>query len=147
VATRQTTVFLPRLFDDDSLRLAPVGRAVADSDNVAAAVLDALIQGPNGDERAADFEYALDRRTRVLGVSVRDGTAMADFGAGLERVHGRPFTELVYWSIVYTLTEAPGVQRVELHQNGAPLTMLGDPPFTVPPQGTRDQAPDWARPR
>jgi hypothetical protein len=83
----------------------------------------------------------------VLGVTVENGTAVADLGAGLEQVHGQPFSELVYWSLVYTLTETPGVRRVELRQFGAPLATLGEPPFPVPSQATRDQAPDWARPR
>ncbi len=146
-AARQTTIFLPHLLADGSLRLEPVPRSRVDSGNLARDALEMLVEGPTGDERAADLQYALDRRTQVLGVTVDSGTAVANFGNGLDRVHGRPFSELVYWAVVYTLTQAPGVDRVELRQYGTPLRTLGDPPFSVPATAMRDQAPDWVRPR
>jgi len=135
------------LQEDDTLRLAAVGRHVPAGDPPATAALRALIDGPTGDERAADFEYPLDRRTRVHSVAVEDRVAVVDFGEGIERVHGRPYSELVYWSIVYTLTEAPGVDAVALRHDGQPMAALGDPPFALPQLGTRDGAPDWALPR
>ena len=146
-ATAGVTIYLPRLFEDGSLGLQGVPRVVAASDDPAWEMLQALIRGPDGDERAANFQYALDRRTRVLNVHVDGGTCTIEFGQGLEQVHGRPFSELVYWSIVFTLTEVPGIQRVVLTRGGAPLQHLGDPPFALPAQGTRDAAPAWARPR
>jgi spore germination protein GerM len=142
------TIYLPRLFDDGSLGLQAAPRVATETGETARYALDALIRGPNGDERAADFQYALDRRTQVLDLRVEEGTAVVELDeAGLQRVHGRPFSELVYWSIVFTLTEVPEVQRVVLTRGGEPLPSLGDPPFPLPRLGTREVAPPWARPR
>jgi spore germination protein GerM len=111
------------------------------------AALELLVAGPNADERAADYEYPLSPRTRINRDTVADGIATADFAAGLDEGHGRRYSELVYWAIVYTLTEAPGVRGVSLAVNGLAITSLGDPPVPIPAIGRRDQAPDWARPR
>ncbi len=80
-------------------------------------------------------------------MTVGAGTATVDFESGIEKVHGRPFSELVYWSIVYTLTEVPAVDRVALLYRGQPLQEIGFPPVPVLPVATRADVPDWARPR
>ncbi len=145
--TRQIVIYLPRRFADDSLGLQAVSRAVPVELESARAAATALIAGPDGDERADDFQYPLDRHTRLLGVWVESGTATLDLGDEVDRVRGRPYSELVYWSIVYTLTEVPGVERVALRRLGEPLLELGTPPFRVPPTGSRAEAPAWAHPR
>jgi len=142
------TIYLPRLFEDDSLGLQAVDRHVASTGVPARDALEALIKGPDGPERARDFEYALDRRTRVVYLQVEGGTVVIELDdEGLARVHGRPFSELVYWSLVYTETEIPGVERVLLRRAGEPLQSLGDPPYAVPGAAGRQDAPAWARPR
>lgn len=143
----QITIYLPRLFEDNSLGLRAVARDVEPSEVRGREALEALIRGPNGDERAANFQYALERRTRVKTFRVEGGTAMIELDEGLERVHGRPFSELVYWAIVYTLTETPGVERVVLARGDAPVTELGAPPARVPAPAGRVDVPSWARPR
>lgn len=147
VGATQIRVYLPRLFEDGSLGLQGVPRHVVLSDDQVRDVLTALIRGPDGNERAEDYQYALDRRTQLVMARAEVDTAHVEFDDGLRRVHGRPFSELVYWSIVYTLTELPGIEAVSLWQGDRPLAALGDPPFPVPPRGTRAAAPAWARPR
>jgi len=86
-------------------------------------------------------QYALDRGTRILGLSLNDGTAVIELDSeGLDRIHGRPFSELAFWSLVFTMTEAPGIESVTLVKDGTPLAALGDPPFTLPTQASRSQA-------
>lgn len=146
-AAASFTIYLPRLFEDDSLGLRGVARNLTWSDAPARDAIDQLIRGPDGDERAADFHYALDRRTRLRSATITDGTAIVDFETGLERVHGRPFSELVYWSILYTATEVPGVERLVLQEGGGRLSELGFPAFSVPAVAMRSGAPAWVRPR
>jgi len=141
------TIYLPRLFEDGSLGLRAVSRSITRPDDPARDAIEELVRGPTGDERADDFQFALDPRTRLRSIQIPAGTATLDFETGLDRVHGRPFSELVFWSIVYTLTEAPGVDRVTLLYRGEPLRELGSPPFPVPAGVTRGNAPDWVRPR
>jgi spore germination protein GerM len=145
--TRPITIYLPRRFLDDALGLQAVARSVPADQEPAHAALAALIAGPDGDERADDFQYPLDRRTQIRAVRVEDHVAVVDLGAEIDRVRGRPFSELVYWSIVYTLTEVPSVERVALRREGEVLAQLGDPFFAVPAAAGRAEAPAWARPR
>jgi spore germination protein GerM len=140
-------IYLPRLFEDGSLGLRAVGRSATRPDDPARDAMEALVRGPTGDERADDFQFALDPRTGIRSIQVAGSTATVDFESGLERIHGRPFSELVFWSMVYTLTEAPGVERVTLLERGEPLRELGSPAFAVPASATRADAPDWVRPR
>jgi spore germination protein GerM len=123
-------------------------RQLPAGENVARATLEVLIQGPTGLERANNVQYALDRRTRILGLALNDGTAVIELDPeGLDRIHGRPFSELAFWSLVFTMTEAPGIDRVSLVRAGAPLTVLGDPPFSLPTRAGRSEAPPWVQPR
>jgi len=140
-------IYLPRLFEDGSLGLQAVARPIGLPDDPARDAIEQLIRGPTGDERAADYQFALSAHSRLRSVGVEAGTAMIDFESGIDRVLGRPFSELVYWSIVYTATEAPGVNRVALSYRGEALQEIGAPPFPVPAAATRADAPDWARPR
>ncbi len=140
-------IYLPRLYADGSLGLQAAPRSVVLADDPARDAMEHLVRGPTGDERAADYQFALDFRTRLRSVRVEAGTAAVDFETGIDRVHGRPFSEIVYWSIIYTLTEAPGVERVTLFYRGEPLDALGSPAFPVQPLATRDGAPGWVRPR
>jgi spore germination protein GerM len=132
---------------DEALGLQAVTRSAPAELEPAQAALAALIAGPNGDERADDFQYPLDRRTAIRSVRVENGTALLDLGTEIDRVRGRPFSELVYWSLVYTLTEVPGVERVALRREGEALTQLGDPFYAVPASAGRADAPAWSRPR
>ncbi|MBM2812850.1 MAG: putative Lipoprotein LpqB, GerMN domain protein [Chloroflexi bacterium] len=142
----EVVIYLPRLLDDASLTLQRVTRTVVTSGDPSRDALETLIRGPNGQERAEGLYPALDPHTQVLGLTVEAGTASVELDEGLRRVHGRPFSELVYWSMVYTLTEAPGVRGVRLVRGGGPLASMGDPAFELPAEGTRDSAPSWARP-
>lgn len=144
----EIALYLPRLFEDDSLGLRRVSRTIVPSGEPARDAVEALIRGPNGDERAADIQYPLDRRTRVLAARVEGGLVELELDdEGLRLVHGRPYSELVFWSIVYTLTEAPGVDGVMLLREGRPLLEFGSPPVAVPPGASRRDAPAWVRPR
>jgi hypothetical protein len=145
--TRPITIYLPRRFMDDTLGLQAVSRNVPIDREPALAAATALVAGPDGDERAADFQYPLDHHTRILGVQIEHGTAMIDLDEEIDRVRGRPYSELVYWAIVSTLTEVPGVERVALRRLGMPLLQLGTPPFPVPATASRADVPAWARPR
>lgn len=145
--TADITLYLPRRFEDDSLGLSPARRVISASGEGGRQVLEMLIQGPSGDERADDFQYPLSIRTRIISFSVEDGTARVEFDQELDNVRGRPYSELVYWSIVYTLTEISGIRGVALTRSGRPLREFGYPPVAIPVTAARADAPAWVRPR
>lgn len=140
-------VYFPRLFEDGSLGLRAAPRTARADAHVERQLLEALLAGPNGDERADSHYPTLDRRTRLLQVDLVGDLASIEFDLELRRVIGRPFSELAYWSIVYTATEVPTVERVTLVQSGGPLLSFGAPPVAISPGASRARAPEWVRPR
>jgi hypothetical protein len=145
-AGTETTIYLPRWFEDDTLGLRGVRRSVA-TDVLPQAIVQALIAGPNGEERASRFAYPLDTRTRAVAVRTVESMVFVELSDESRRVMGRPFSELVYWSLVYSLTEVPGLQRVGLERSGEPLLSFGQPLVPIMHTAGRDAAPTWARPR
>ena len=146
VSPTRVTVYFPRYFEDGSLGLRGVERTVR-ADQTARGALEALIAGPDGPERALDLEYPLNRRTKILSLGVESGIASVEFGPELAEVRGRPFSELAYWSIVYTLTDVSEIQGVSLLQAGQPLRNFGYPPVPIPVVAGRVDAPAWVTPR
>jgi spore germination protein GerM len=146
VSPQQISIYFPRYFEDGSLGLRAAQRTVG-SDAPALHALEALIAGPDGSERADDLEYPLDRHTQVRSFAIANGIATIELGPELDQVRGQPFSELAYWSIVFTLTEQPGVRGVALVRDGAPLRQFGYPPVPIQASAGRDQAPAWTKPR
>ena len=141
-------VYFPRLFEDGSLGLRAAPRTVPVADGrVTQHLLEVLLAGPNGEERAESHYPTLDRRTRLLRVAIVEDLASVELNEEIRRVIGNPFSELAYWSIVYTATEASPVERVTLTRFGEPLLRFGSPPVTIDPGASRTQAPAWVRPR
>jgi spore germination protein GerM len=133
-------VYFPRMDAQGKITLVRVERKVEDQVTPEVAVAQ-FIAGPTGAERAADLAIALHRATPIRSVSLREGTAVVDFGPEVQEVAGTPWVEAVYWSLVLTLLDVPGVQQIELRQDGRPLRTLGSPPFPLPSAPRREQAP------
>src|SRR5437870_5633461 len=74
-ATTAVTMYLPRWFEDDSLGLRGVSRSLPSND-LPRLLVEALIHGPNGEERAANFEYPFDPRTSVVAFRVDGARAV-----------------------------------------------------------------------
>jgi spore germination protein GerM len=146
VAATRTTLYFPRYFEDSSLGLRGVERPIPDDQPVRRA-LEALIQGPDGPERAADLNYPVNPHTAIVSFELVNGVVTVELGPELAEVRGRPYSELAYWSIVYTLTELPEVRGVALLHAGQPLREFGYPPVPIPAVASRSDAPGWAHPR
>jgi len=135
------SIYLPRMHSDGRVTLVRLPRSVGPGPVTAQRAVAAFLAGPSGEERARDVGIALRRATAVRGVEARDGTATVDFGAAVQEVSGTPWVAAVYWGLVLTLLDVPGVQHVALLVEGQPLQRLGTPPYPVPQDPRREQAP------
>lgn len=64
--------------------------------------------------------------TRVLGVNLQaDGTAVVDLSAEAAHIQGSAAAEGFRASLVYSLTEIPGVNAVQLRVEGQPAVLHG----------------------
>ncbi|HHW15165.1 MAG TPA: GerMN domain-containing protein, partial [Firmicutes bacterium] len=84
--------------------------------------LTELIRGP---KPGSDLRAVLPRETTLNGVKIRGGVAYADFGSGLTRLNvGSEGEAMVVAAIVNTLTQFPGVNKVQILINGTRVESL-----------------------
>jgi spore germination protein GerM len=134
-------VYFPRMDAQGRVSLVRTERRAAPGQPALDAAVAQFLAGPTGEQRARDVGIALRRGTAVRSVSLREHTAVVDFGREVQQVAGKPWVEAVYWSLVLTLLDVPGVQHIELRVEGQPLRLLGTPPFSVPTDPRREQVP------
>jgi len=110
--------------DQQATGLVPEVREihVPEGANIYALALQALAEGPT----RSDLARVLPEGTRILGVSVEDGVAYADFSRELQSNHwgGSAGETITVFGIVNTLTEFDEISRVAILIEGTPLDSL-----------------------
>lgn len=105
--------------------VSPVARRVEATEAVAHAALTELVAGPTGDEQANGLTTDVPAAAKLLGLTVSDGVATANFDDAFAR--GAEATiALRLAQVVYTLTQFPTIASVRFEQNGSPLPGLVD---------------------
>ncbi|HHV62173.1 MAG TPA: GerMN domain-containing protein [Firmicutes bacterium] len=91
---------------------------------IARRALEELVRGPSPRSK---LERLLPSETRVLGVSIKDHTAYADFSREIQtRFPGGSRTEeLMVYSIVNTLTQFPEIKSVQILVEGKKIDTIG----------------------
>lgn len=143
-APAETTSF--RVYVVRGERLGVARRTVPKTQAVATAALGALLDGPTSAERSdAGLGTEIPPGTRLLGVSIADGTATVDLSRAFESGGGSASMLMRVAQVVFTLTQFPTVQRVAFELDGAPVSAIGGEGVVVDPTpGRRDfesQAP------
>lgn len=135
-AAQTITIYFP---DANGEKLIPVQRQIDPSikDKYAAAV-QALIDGPASD---AEGIYIMPKGTKLLGVTVQDGTATVDFSRefGKGFAGGSTSEIMLIGSIVDTLTQFDEIKTVRFTVEGKPIDSLsGHFDLTAPQQRMED---------
>ena len=118
---------------DEPAPLVPVHRDVPNSDAIATAAMQALLDGPTEDERAHDLVVGtigteIPEGTRLLGIDIQAGTATVDLssefatgdllGSDIESWAGR------LAQVTFTLTQFPTVDGVRFSVEGKPTAII-----------------------
>lgn len=121
--TTEVTVYYGRTTLTDAY-LVPVKAAVPSGTDAKRGALELLTKGPAPE---TGLERLIPEGTRVLGVSTSGDLATADFSSEIRtRFPGGSRTEeLLAWSIVNTLTEFPGIARVQILIEGKKEESIG----------------------
>ena len=114
--------------------IAPVRRSVPSTPAVARAALEALLEGPTGDERRDGLETAIPVGTSLRDVTIDDSVATVDLTGAFDDGDGGAAARRRVAQVVATLTQFPTVDRVAFRLDGAAAETIGagavdlDPP-------------------
>ncbi|HHY46672.1 MAG TPA: hypothetical protein GX506_05155 [Firmicutes bacterium] len=121
----QVTLYFARVTATDTF-LEPVKETTRarGSADVPRAALEALAKGP---PPGSGLEPTLPPGTKILGVTVKDGTAVADFSREIRTQFpgGSRAEEILVYSVVNTLTDLPGIKRVQFLVEGKKVETIG----------------------
>lgn len=121
-APAQTTVSLYFLRDE---KLGVAERRVKHTTMPATAAMKALLAGPAATEQDAGLGTAIPAGTRLLGLSIAEGTARVDLSSEFAAGGGSLSMTARVAQVVYTLTRFPTVRAVEVLVDGEPVEALG----------------------
>lgn len=120
-------------------KLAVVHREVPRSVGVLRAALEQLLAGPTPADTNHGIITAVPAGTELLGVTVAGDTATVDLSSRFESGGGSLSMMARMAQLVFTATQFPNVERVELWLDGKPVEWIGgEGLIVVPPQTRRD---------
>lgn len=112
--------------DKDTDLLVPVSVSYPKREGIAKAVTEELVLGSPLSTRIAEFglEMPLPQRTKVLGISIRDNVARVDFSEDFLDHKDKIHEQLSVTALVYTLTQFPTIDSVQIIVNGQEIQSL-----------------------
>lgn len=113
-----------RVYFTRSEKIATAGRSV-EPPAVARGALEGLLRGPGPFERGIAMRTEIPSGTKLLGVTIRDGAATADFGARFAAGGGSLSMSLRVAQVVFTLTQFDTVQTVNITLDGRAVDAIG----------------------
>lgn len=114
-------------------RVAPVSRTVESSPAIARASLEALLEGPTTEERAAGLASAIPEGTALRDVAIADRVATVDLSGSFDDGGGSASMLGRVAQVVATLTRFTTVERVAFRLDGEPVTAIGGEGVLVDP--------------
>lgn len=122
--------------------LGVVSRAVPDVPDVARATIEALMSGPTTADLDAGLNTQIPTGTRVLGLIVADGLARVDLSGEFDDGGGSLTMFARLAQLVYTLTQFPTVQRVELRLDAQLVQVFSSEGIVLDHPQTREDYED-----
>jgi germination protein M len=106
-------------------KICAATRIIPKTQQVGAAAMKALIQGPTADEQKAGMVSNLPDGTTFLGLDVASGVATVDLSKEYESGGGSLSMFMRLAEVVFTLTQFPTVEGVNFKLDGEPIDVLG----------------------
>jgi spore germination protein GerM len=114
--------------DGSKIALGPLlfstSRTAEKSPEVGQIALAALLEGPSPAEAEAGVSSAIPEGTSLLSVSIEDGIATVDLSPEFESGGGSLSTMLRLAQVVFTVTQFPTVEGVQLELDGEPVEVF-----------------------
>lgn len=125
--------------------IGPVSRKIEPTVEVARAAINLLIEGPTDAEQAGTpaISGGLPEGTKLLGLTIADGTARIDLSSEVENIGGTFGETSVLTQLVFTLTQFPTVDDVVLLIEGEEVESFGSHGMDISPSLDRDAILPW----
>lgn len=121
-------------------------RRVAPTITPARVALTDLLAGPSQAERDAGLSTAIPAGTRLLGVSISNGTATVDLSGEFASGGGSLSTQARLAQVAFTVTQFPTVSRIAFELAGTPVTVFGSEGLVLDQPTTRSSFEDLLPP-
>lgn len=123
-------------------KIAAAGRVIPKTQEVGAAAMKALLEGPTAEEKQAGMSSAIPEGTTFLSLSIENGIATVNLSKEYASGGGSlsMFTRLA--QVVFTLTQFPTVQGVNFKLDGQPIDVLGGEGIIIDHPMSRDDYED-----
>lgn len=120
---RESTLFVA---DGQAVYVLPISYPVPWEEGIAKAVVSHLVEGGPAHQFLATrgLRGVLPAGTRVLGMAINEGVAIADFSEELLNTADSTHERLLLDSLTYTLTEFDSIDKVTLWVNGQPISEM-----------------------
>ncbi len=105
-------------------KVQPVHRQIPKTEAVAAAAVEALLEGPTPSEADVGLTTAIPADTLFLGVNIADKVATVDLSKEYESGGGTLSMAMRLAQVVYTLTQFPTVEAVQFKLDGSPVEVF-----------------------
>ena len=106
-------------------KMSAAARTLPKAQEVGAAAMKALLEGPSAEEKAAGMVSNIPDGTTFLGLSIKDGVATADLSKEYASGGGSLSMAMRLAEVVFTLTQFPTVEGVNFKLDGKPVDVFG----------------------
>ncbi|AEJ20853.1 Lipoprotein LpqB, GerMN domain protein [Gracilinema caldarium DSM 7334] len=124
--TKERALYFMQITEDGSLIRTKVSRSIVVSDSPLVDVIQSLLSGPLDIEKKRGLISVIPSGSRLLSAQVKDGIAYLDFNDTFQfNTFGKEGYTAQLKQVVWTATEFPTVQGVQILIEGKRLTYLG----------------------
>lgn len=125
-ATMKLKLYFATINSNGTVARKEVTREMKKSDSPLVDSINAIITGPNAEEEKKGYFTAIPYGTKLIGASVKNGTATLNFSGDFEfNGYGVQGLQTQIQQIVYTATAFPTVERVQFLIDGEKREYLG----------------------
>jgi spore germination protein GerM len=126
-AVKERSIYLTQVDQDGAILRTKVARQLPASDSPMLDSLNALLQGPNADERKKNLVSLIPQGSRILSATVRGNTAYISFSEEFQyNTYGVEGYAAQLKQVVWTATEFSNVKDVQILIEGRRIDYLGE---------------------
>ncbi len=114
-----------RVYFSRDEKMCTASRVVPKTQEVGAAAMKALLEGPSKAEKEAGMVSSIPTGTTFLGLDIKDGVATVDLSKEYSAGGGSLSMMMRLAEVVFTLTQFPTVEGVNFKLDGRPIDVLG----------------------